>query len=201
MINPAFNTNNGTHSSSTSFGSVDAIENTTSFNEEEEKEEEQIDGNDQTIEVVKSDAASSSCCTCNGCTLSPYTNDTLLSLCQLYEDGCHKCYNLYYYDSDCSTSSKKVASNVPTAMLSQRQCLFRCCIQESRSVKDLYVQDLERILSLSFSKYYTNNNTMFLNSRKMLHPNDKIEPQIILPNGTDVLCSWYWNGVRVQLSI
>lgn len=150
----------------------------------------QVDGAVQTLEIVNDAAA----CTCIACaTTSPSS-----TICQLYQDGCRECYDLYLKQN---VINNLIEPHVDRSSPTRRQCLFRCCAQESRSIKDQYVLKLDRILSLSLAQQSTTitNLNVFTDSRT-IHPTDdspEIEPHF-LSNGTDIVCCWHLNGVRTM---
>ena len=158
------------------------------LDEKEKATLNQVDGEVQTLEIVNDAAA----CTCRACaTTSPSS-----AICQLYQDGCHECYDLYFKKN---VINNLIEPHVDRSSPTQRQCLFRCCAQESRSIKDQYVLKLDLILSLSLAQQFATNLNVFTD-RRTIHPTDN-SPEIkqhFLSIGTDVVCCWHLNGVRIM---
>lgn len=178
----------------------------TSLLKEKEDEEEKALADDEgkTLEVV----IESSPCNCLACTTST-------PMCKLRKDGCRHCYDLYASTSShtrgtgiqterglhTNITTPPLTNTANTATIYRQQCLFRCCIQESRMVKDLYVRELDRILSAAFTQTSMTNAMFRTSSTSPMLLTDSTTPPTIesqsLPIGTEVLCCWHWNGVRI----
>jgi hypothetical protein len=168
---------------------------------------------DETTLVVRDSSPFS--CTCIACTAFlckdassaaavDATSTTTTSLCPLYKYGCLHCYDLWYNHhrkkSNAISNVIALSDSVPitaiTTSTSNRTCLFRCCIRESREVKDQYACELDRILSS-----FTNTSTVAItSSRNSIPANGTLQRQQpqVLPIGTVVLCCWHLNGVRTR---
>ena len=193
------------------FKPMEVIENKitdthTTFLQDKEDIEEKAQSDDygKALEVVDE----SSPCNCLACTTST-------PMCKLRKDGCRHCYDLYASTSShtrgtviqterglhTNITTPPLTNTAITATISRQQCLFRCCIQESRMVKDLYVRELDRILSAAFTQKSMTNATFRTSSTSPMLLTDSTTPPTIesqsLPIGTEVLCCWHWNGVRI----
>lgn len=167
--------------------------------------------NEVAMEVMDSSSYSCTCiaCTANKCE-DASSEVVAISLCPLYKRGCRHCYDLCYNHFRKQSSNmnnnitlsdtiqRTAASTKTTTTTSKRICLFRCCMQESREVKDQYALTLDRVLSLLLTKTSTVPST---SSHNRIHGTLQTQPTQILSIGTVVLCCWHLNGVSTCIYI